>query len=91
VTTYTFETSVILGDLTVALETAGTPQHDVECEETDGVADIKGLSLWSPSPLADQHPGCIIVNLDVGTENVKVEGWSEKTSCTSPSLPVGNE
>ena len=53
--------------------------------------DIKGLSLGSLAPLVDQQPGCIIVNLDVGTEDVKVEGRSEKTSGTSPPLPVGDE
>ena len=55
------------------------------------MADIKGLSLRSLPPLTDQHPGCFIVNLDVGTEDIKVEGWSEKTSRTSPPLPIGNE
>ena len=83
--------SALLRDLAVALETAWASQHDIESEEADGVADIKGLSLWSLPPLADQHPGCIIVNLDVGTEDVKVEGSGEKMSHTSPSLPIGNE
>ena len=58
--------SASLRDLTVALETAGASQHDVKSEEADGVVDIKGLSLRSLPPLVDQHPGCIIVNLDVG-------------------------
>ena len=90
-TTHTLEMSAILGDLTVALETAGASQHDVESEETNGVADVQDYSLWSLPPLVDQHPGCIIVNFDIGTEDVKMEGWSEKTSCASPPLPVCNE
>ena len=77
--------------MTVALEATSTSQHDVESEEADGVAGIKGLSFWNFPPLIGQRPGCIVVNLDVGTENVKVEGWSEKSSRTSPPLPIGNE
>ena len=55
------------------------------------MVDIEGFSLRDLAPLADQHCGCIVVNLDIGTENVKVEGRGEKTSCTSPPLPIGNE